>query len=471
MKKGSLLAALLVVGSVLCGCGNGEMKQGQNDARGNGTGETLVAVEIPGGAEETPGAAAPGGAGGVDAQEAGPYVQPEMKGEITISCWFAGEFLDTAAERFMKLYPDVKVTIHSSDADTVEDYLTYLNTKIMTGKAEDILFTSFLPITKYSEMGVFWDLSGYVLKTPELNDENYYMNVLRAAQKDSGELYIIPYMARFDTLAFSPELMSEHGGQGTDLRNIHFSTAMDQAKQLVDETGRGNVFLIQMGPVSYADYLIRDSIGQFVDVDRKKVSLDTQEYIALLESVTALAESGYFDAGLDFYHTKYYFAATCDYDVQAAYYSMDTGSGPIWCEPLADAEGRVFIKSNSCMALNSASADKALAWEFIRYLLSDEMQTLPSLHGPAVSRRGLEAVAERQYAFYKEGNGGAGFGSEEEYQGILESWMLRINGCDTLDSAIMTLIEEENNKYFTGQQTAQETARRLQRQLEQYFNE
>lgn len=466
-KKRSLLAVLLIVVSVLCGCGNGAMPEtaeGQNGTQREETGGESGTVEGLGTAGETP-----------DVQEAVPYVQPEMKGEITISCLYAEEFLNTAAEQFMKIYPDVKVTINSykesSGESMVEDYRTYLNTKIMTGKAEDILFTSFLPITKYSEMGVFEDLSEYIQKTPELNDSNYFMNVLEAAKEDSGEIYIVPYMARFDTLAFSAALMSEHGGNENDMQGIHFGTAMDLAKQLVDETAKSNAFLIQMNEVSYAHYLIKDSIGQFIDGGTKKVSLDTPEYIALLESVKALSENGYFDSGIDFYNMEYYFAAECDYDVQAAYYSMDTKSGANYCMPLADAEGGILMKSNSCVAINSASASKDLAWEFIRYLLSDEVQTLPSLHGPTVSRKGLEAVAERYYAFYKEGNGGAGLGSEAEYKAILESWMGQINGCDTLDGAIMDLVDEENNKYFSGQQTAEDTGRRLKRQLEQYFNE
>jgi hypothetical protein len=49
--------------------------------------------------------------------------------------------------------------------------------------------------------------------------------------------------------------------------------------------------------------------------------------------------------------------------------------------------------------------------------------------------------------------------------------MEQINGCDTLDGAIMDLVDEENSKYFSGQQTAEDTAKRLKRQLEQYFNE
>ncbi len=466
-KERSLLAVLLIVVSVLCGCANGTVPEdngGQSNAPMQESSGASGTEEHPETEVKTP-----------DVQEAVPYVQPEMKGEITISCLYAEEFLNTAAEQFMKLYPDVKVTVNSykesASESTVEDYRTYLNTKIMTGKAEDILFTSFLPITKYSEMGVFEDLSGYIQKTPELNDENYFMNVLQAAKEDSGEIYIVPYMARFDTFAFSAELLQKHGGNESDLQGIHFGKAMDLAKQLVDETDKNNVFLIQMNEVSYAHYLIKDSIGQFIDGSTKKVSLDSPEYIALLESVRALSENGYFGSDVDFYNMEYYFAAECDYDVQAAYYSMDTKNGTNHCMPLTDAEGRTLIKSNSCVAINSASASKDLAWEFIRYLLSDEVQIFPSFHGPTVSRKGLKAVAERYYAFYKEGNGGAGFGSEAEYKAILESWMEQINGCDTLDGAIMDLVDEENSKYFSGQQTAEDTAKRLKRQLEQYFNE
>ena len=49
--------------------------------------------------------------------------------------------------------------------------------------------------------------------------------------------------------------------------------------------------------------------------------------------------------------------------------------------------------------------------------------------------------------------------------------MEQINDCDTVDSAIWTLIEEENSKFFDGKQSAEDTATILQRKIEQYFNE
>lgn len=146
-------------------------------------------------------------------QEKEEYVTPEMKGEITISSFVEQEFLSAAAQQFMDLYQDVVVTINvyneTSGAGSVEDYQNYLNTRIMTGKAEDIIFNSFLPVTKYSEMGVFEDLSRYISLTPEFTDENYFMNILQAAKEKGGETFLIPYMAKFDVVGFSDALLSE----------------------------------------------------------------------------------------------------------------------------------------------------------------------------------------------------------------------------------------------------------------------
>ena len=404
---------------------------------------------------------------GTDEQETEVYVLPEMKGELTISCFVEQEFLATAADQFMDLYPDVTVTINvyneTSGPTSVEDYLTYLNTKIMTGKAEDIIFNSFLPVTKYSEMGVFEDLSRYISLTPEFSDEKYFMNVLQAAKVESGEIYLIPYMARFDVVGFSDELLSEKIGVKNNLQSESFSERMNIAKELFRNTNKNNAFLIMSNELSYANYLIADAFSEFVDVENKDV------YIDLLKEVKELSESNAFASDIDFYNTEYYYAATCDYDVQAAYYELDVQGGLSHSMPIADKEGNVATNSNACVALNSASRNKDLAWEFIKYLLSEEVQSLPSVHGLAVNKKGFEATVERYYNFYSDnGNGSV---DKVEYSELLTSWMKQINDCDTVDSSLWTLIEEENGKYFKEKQTAEDTASILQRKIEQYFNE
>lgn len=450
------LALLVCMVCLLSGCGNtqtqsGEDLQADKMERGSDISSPIETTE----------------------QKQEEYVQPEMKGGITVSSFMEQEFLTAAAGRFMDLYPDVKVTVNvyqeTSGAGSVEDYQTYLNTKIMTGKAEDIIFNSFLPVEKYSEMGVFEDLGRYISLTPEFTNENYFMNVLQSAKAKNGEIYLLPYMAKFDVVGFSDALLSERQEMESRLQSAGFSERMDIAKELVSGTSKQNAFLIRMNEVQFADYLIGDQLSDFIDVEKKSVNLNSDAYISLLKEVKELSDNHAFGADVDFYNTEYYYAATCDYDVQAAFYELDGQSGLSYSMPVTDREGNTAVNANYCMALNSASQNKDLAWEFMKYLLSEEVQTLPSVHGLAVNKKGFDAAVERYYNFYAEGN--SGLVEKEEYGELLQSWMEQINDCDTVDSALWALIEEENGKFFEGKQSAEDTASVLQGKIGQYFNE
>ena len=447
-----VLALFVCMVCLLSGCGNAQT-QNEEDLQSKGS-------NIPSLNETTE-------------QKKEEYVQPEMKGEITVSAFMEQEFLTAAARQFMDLYPDVKVTVNvyyeTSGAGSVEDYQTYLNTKIMTGKAEDIILNSFLPVEKYSEMGVFEDLSRYISLTPEFTEENYFMNVLQSAKTKNGEIYLIPYMAKFNVVGFCDALLSEQTGMESRLQSAGFAERMDIAKELVSNTSKKNTFLIMMNEVQFADYLIEDKLSDFIDVEKKSVNLNADTYISLLKEVKELSDNHAFDADVDFYNMEYYYAATCDYDVQAAFYELDEQSGLSYSMPIADSEGNVAVNANYSMALNSASHNKDLAWEFMKYLLSEEVQTLPSVHGLAVNRKGFDAAVERYYNFYAESNSGSV--EKEEYGELLQSWMEQLNDCDTVDSALWTLIEEENGKFFEGKQTAEDIASVLQRKIEQYFHE
>jgi len=96
---------------------------------------------------------------------------------------------------------------------------------------------------------------------------------------------------------------------------------------------------------------------------------------------------------------------------------------------------------------------------------------MPSIHGLAVNRQGFEAAVERYYSYYSDREKGNGKVDKAAYGQLLRSWMEQINDCDTMDSAIWSLIEEENGKFFSNKQTAEETAKRLQMKINQYFNE
>lgn len=406
------------------------------------------------------------------------YEQPEMKGNITIATVYGLEYLEIAAKNFEKKYPDVTVEIHaasediSTDNDGFRNYREELNTKIMSGKAEDIILTTGIPIKKYMDMGVFEDLSGYLAATPQMDEEHYFMNVLRSAEDDKGHIYLLPYVCSFQALSFEGKIT----GQTTPPEKegtIRFSEAAAYAKECLDTAKLKNSYLTLIGPEGYMQELVNEYWSDLVDEDAKTANIQTKQYTDWLNEVKELEKDGYFNpSGLNFYNTKYYFAMEMDFDQQAAFYCLyqdPDGSESVNGRMIADARGKVATSASECVAINSASKNKALAWEFIRYLLSEEMQSQPSLFGPAVNKAAFPQSAEKCLKFYTDGTNQAV--SAEAYQALLEKWIKCINWCNIRDSALLGYFSEENEKFFDGKQTAEQTAKNIQNKVVQYLRE
>lgn len=412
-------------------------------------------------------------------QKSGKYVQTEMKGEITISTMYNMEFLTTAAENFMRKYPDVKVTVNESielsdsdvnGADKMEQYRTGLNTKIMSGKAEDIIFTQQLPIKKYMDMGAFEDLSSYIETDPDINNENYFMNVIESARDKDGHLYIVPYKANFEVISFEKELLSgEDYFKGKD--SLRFSEAIEYAKQKMEQTNKKNTYLTLLGRDGYVYSLVRENFNSLIDYNGKKANIASSKYVEWLKNAKEFDNKGYFNPpGLDFYNTKYYFVLNSDFDVQAAFYNLSPG-GNCQGKPVADSEGNVYTSSSNFIGISSSSKNKEIAWEFIKYVLSDEIQSHPSLStvGTAVNRKGFNTLVERCLKFYTDGtNQQISF---DDYKNLLEQWVNQINKCDLYDPTITDYFGEEQKKFFDGKQTAEQTVNNLQNKITQYLKE
>ncbi len=422
------------------------------------------------------------------------YTPPEMKGEITISIMDEMPVLEQAAQIFMEKYPEVTITINQfreleiiqleggavmaaepSGEKSGNNYLSQLNTRIMTGNAEDIIMTgSRIPVQKYIQMGALEDLSFYMENAPEINEDAYYMNLFEAVKRSDGHMYELPLMTGVRVMAFHQALADDCGEYlPEDMTKISYEDAMNYALKLMTNTSRKNTYLAISDGKGVVMGILNDRWQEFVNEKTGEVHFDTEEYIHLLELARDMEEKGCFDiAGLDFYNMEYYFAMTEDYDVQAAYYhllnSVDSQSY-YHVMPLSDKEGNVALSGYMQFGINAASPNKDLAWEFLRYMLSDEVQTLPSFYGLAVSKNGFDTYIKRQYDMYNAGNSaGMDF---NEYRNLIESWLLQINSYNPGRTDMINIIYEENRAFFDGKKTAAETAGLVQAKMDQYLNE
>lgn len=411
-----------------------------------------------------------------------------IEGEITVSLLDEIEFVDIAAEMFMEKYPNTNIKVETfrktefietsdgavmsvapSEEFSTENYLQQLNTKMISGKAEDVILTSLLPMTKYIEMGAFEDLTPYI-KEKEMDDENYFMNLINLGKSEKGQ-FQIPLRVYFDVISFDKELVLDSGIKPDEnLKTISYSDALEIGIALVDNTNRENTYL-SIGNNGYevAYRLTMDNIDKFIDFDNKELNFDSKEFADILRYAKKLDEEGYFDKGtIDFYNMEYHFAYDIDFPNQAAAFALYDDSIRYQSMPMCDKNGKALGRMSYDFGINSQSQNKDLAWEFIYFLMSEEVQSMPSFHMTGINKAAFDATSER---YAKMMISDEEYFEVADYIKLLRSWYDQIEVGEFTDNYLKGLISEEINKYFEGVTTVEETGKNIQNRIDKYFNE
>lgn len=484
-----LLAAVMAGSLTACGRTDGNTKP---------TGESLTqseSVAENAGNDEDGEATKATTTGAEDAQKSTEEMFPEVDltigGEISVSVYEAEEWLKAAASEFMIKYPDTTVVIHDfkngttdiySDSgiggddsrptgQTREDYIAQLNTQIMSGEAEDVILTSSgIPIERYIQMGVFEDLSPYLASATEITDENYYMNIFEACRAKDGGLYQFPLAAMATPLMmFDKELMENTGVSiPEDTIRMNVWDALDLAKEMYERSTLPNTFMTDANIRNLFTKAAMDGM----DYQTGTVEFDRDRMRKILEMLREL--QNYEMMPMDFnYSEEYHIPFTYSYlmDLDAAMFEVNKPDG--WNDVVLQSEcddGKVYLCPYYALdfGVNSASENKGTAWAFLKFLVSDEIQTLPSLSWAGVNKTGLHARVE---GYMKAGNSSP---ADEEIQAVfeqLESWIVQINGYRQEDSELITLTESVMFDFMDGRLTVDETLDDLKAKLEQFMSE
>lgn len=417
-----------------------------------------------------------------------PYVQPEMKGEISVNIYESSEWLTTAAQMFTEKYPDMKVNIHdfyngtdiyihTGDGVTTtgvrpvgqtrEDYIAQLNTQILSKEADDIMITSIgLPIGRYIQMGVFEDLSFYLEQTEEINESNYYMNIFDACRTPEGALYQFPISAMaIPTVKFDSALM-EHTGispaPGTEA--ITWREALDLGKQMYDASSLPNTFMNSARNI-VSDVFTKSTIAS-IHYDTGKVEIDRDNMLDILSVFEEMED--YKSVPSDFnYNNELHVPYGIHYrsDVETA---IDMQHYEDMVLQWKYDDGKVYLSPYFALdfGISSQSKNKELAWEFLKFLVSDEVQTLPSCPYAGVNKNGLKARVEGYVS-----TSGSSQEMLQSVTDIVDGWITQINGYRSEDTELIQIAEGTLAEYMDGSATAEETIDNLIRRLEQYMNE
>lgn len=338
--------------------------------------------------------------------------------------------------------------------------------------------------------GVFCDMNELLENDPEVNRDTLVPNVLTAMQHPNGSLYSLTRGFFVWSIAVKSKFVDKENWtmddmislyEGADDMKYYWSTKQDTLKMLLTGT-------------------------DFTDELNGTCSFDSPEFIKMLEFCnrypmeSTCPEKDYEDpeqmAKMNQWYSNFYnkYREDTDYLYYAlfgaftdgfaasnyAYTKAELGGSFILAGyPSNNGKGGRIVADGE-IAILSTCSDKAAAWEIVKEYMHDttwqtEYNGYSIFNGEFEEQLDEEMYimdfGERSDAEYFDNQGTHVYPLTQEERDNLEKY---IRNCDTymmLDAMVENIVYEEAGMYFSGDRSAEDTARMIQSRAELYLSE
>ncbi len=412
---------------------------------------------------------------------------PEKK-VLTIAGISAGDNVNAAIDAFQKSHPDYRVELktysneivgvkQSGSAVDLTSLVQQFNTDVIAGNGADIYILDNLPYYKYIDKGLLADL-GPLMEADGFDLSQYYGNIIDACRVD-GTLYTMPAAFSFDMLAGKEGNMP--AGDAPSIGDF-FNAA--------DSLPAGIATLPNEDAIQVFTEFMKGNYSYFVDQAAKTARFDTPEFIDLLSRFKALVDSRtnssaavestpyeqVGDGTLAF--TNASFSGFMDLAMINALAGYDT---KLQNMPSVE-QGAYNFTPKGLYGINASSENSQIAWEFIKILLSQELQSdSMKMNGFPVNKAALQAMVDKEIEAGENENTRMVVGtptkqvevkplSREAYDAFTANFD-KLNRVLSPDQNVVNILNEELSSFFSGQKTAEDVAELIQNRVETILNE
>ena len=331
-------------------------------------------------------ACAPGGAA-ADAEPLPIEVPPPVEQTNTeLNIWYTDygmttKYLDAAVTQYNLQHPDNPVTAEKffadNSAESHDEATQQMLTEVMAGEGPDLIFFdgSGMDIEKMVRRGVFADMEPY-FEADNFDWSGYNQAVMDAGVWD-GHRLVIPLQYNFPMLYTSQTALDE---TGFNIENCDtFNGLLDEIEAMqADPSQTREVFRAKYTFYDFAHY----AGIPYVDYDRQKADLSFSELERGAEIFNNLdgLELGFLDDGIngaaDIRDGKALW--NCPFPPVDGFYTgpevINTFDDMVMM-PIRDVDGGIQAEVTWAVAVRNNSPNLQNAYEFIKYLLSEEYHT------------------------------------------------------------------------------------------------
>jgi len=357
-----------------------------------------------------------------------------------------------------------------TDDTSIEKTISKVNTEFLSGKGSDVIVLDGLPADKYGKKGLLTDLSK-MMEQDKSFDKNQYFNKVLDNSKTNEKLYGIPLYFWLSGLLGDDKAIQQSGVKVND-KEWTWSEFTSIGKELASKGTHTHV-IGNTPPEQMLQFLVQDHYSKLVDKASGQAKFQSDLFVQMLEDVKKMYEQKIVTADSVALGEAYFVPAPI-MSVEEYFsfgYSLGITESKMYQKPhIAGQKKGVAFTPNTTVGINAKSPVKKEAWNFLKFLMSDEVQSKGN--GFPINK----AVYEQQIKTLKEKGGIEGpDGSminvtESDMQG-LEKMAAEISVQSPQSTKIESIIAEESKSYFSGQKSAKDVAALIQNRVTTYINE
>ncbi|CAI6084769.1 ABC transporter substrate-binding protein [Cohnella sp. JJ-181] len=490
-----LQAACLLLFLPLAACGGNSGSGGSGGANANGTGTNGTSA----GEVSQTGTALPGGSSAEAGGEA-PAVGAGGKKKIVFASFWPDEKFKEAKKKYEAAHPNIEIELQDVQTDDahleaeIEKFVTTTNAAMMAGKGPDMLQMDLLAADSYVKHKLLADIGAMMDRDPDFPKQDYFSNILDNVRVGKS-LYSLPLSFFLSGLAGDEAAIASAGVQIDD-KKWSWDDFANTAKQLIAAKGPYSSVLATSGPEFLLADMVQDNYRLFIDEASGTAKFESASFTGLMNQVKTMCEAGVVNSqgiamvpgaaaagapsancsGRGAYFEDVQINSPWDYLVTLREHGEHVR---LYAKPHAQttADGGYF-RTYRNVAINASSKVQAEAWDFIKFMMEDEIGNPPETAGIPINKKAFaQQVQQLKQAgtvkAYEEGPlHGMSFPVDAEMLDRLEAYVEgAIHPVRDSSDKVWELVKNEAVSFFAGQKSAEAVAKLIQNKVTTYLNE
>lgn len=420
--------------------------------------------------------------------EIGPISDGEKK-TIVFSTFWSDEFMKQAKKKYEAKHPNITIDlryIESEDAHleaNIEKFIKTTNTAMLSGSGPDLIEMDQLPMGSYVNKQLLVNMGEMMDHDPSFQRDQYFTNILDGVQLGGG-IYGMPLNFFLHGL-IGNETVIEKSGVKIDDTNWDWSQFVDAAKALKNTDAAKNQTVLLSEPPYLLNQMVYDQYATYVDQAKGEAKFDSEEFRSLLQQVKSLFDEQVASETASrsiFWNTS--IVSPADYIrtmKQSEYYGKGYEfKSKLYAKPHADGkEAGGYFRTYKTIGMNAKSKVKAEAWDFIKFMLSDEVQAKAGSAGfplnKNVYQKQVQQLLQEGKVISDQETGplkGKVFDvTAQDLQGLEHFLAEAIYPVEFRPSKIDEIITNESKAFFSGQKSAEAVAKLIQNRVTTILNE